>query len=115
VDIFNATTGNWSTAVLNEARGYLAATSLPNQGLAIFAGGQGTSCCCFCDDCRGACGVRGMVEEGVGHACLGGVRCDERAVMTHFVQLSVMFIPKLWTSSMRSRETGTLQFSARLD
>ena len=29
----------WSTAVLSVARYYLAATSLPNQGLAIFAGG----------------------------------------------------------------------------
>jgi hypothetical protein len=43
VDIFNAITGNWSTAVLSEARQALAATSLPNQGLAIFAGGNGTS------------------------------------------------------------------------
>jgi hypothetical protein len=42
VDIFNAITGNWSTAVLSEARWLLAATSLPNQGLAIFAGGSGT-------------------------------------------------------------------------
>ncbi len=54
------------------------------------------------------------MEEGVGHACVGGVKCDERAVMTHFVQATVD-IPKLWTSSMRSRETGTLQFSARLE
>jgi hypothetical protein len=30
----------WTTAALSVARGYLAATSLPNQGLAIFAGGQ---------------------------------------------------------------------------
>jgi hypothetical protein len=44
VDIFDATTGNWSTAVLSEARYYLAATSLPYQGLAIFAGGYSTSC-----------------------------------------------------------------------
>ncbi len=44
VDIFDATSGNWSTANLSEARYYLAATSLPNQGLAIFAGGYGTSC-----------------------------------------------------------------------
>ncbi len=29
----------WSTAVLSVARRSLAATSLPNQGLAIFAGG----------------------------------------------------------------------------
>jgi hypothetical protein len=29
----------WTTAALSVARSYLAATSLPNQGLAIFAGG----------------------------------------------------------------------------
>jgi hypothetical protein len=50
VDIFDAITGNWSTAVLSEARGLLAATSLPNQGLAIFAGGLGLLCDCCCDD-----------------------------------------------------------------
>ena len=38
----------WSTAVLSEARYWLAGTSLPNQGLAIFAGGDSTSCDCFC-------------------------------------------------------------------
>ncbi len=42
VDIFNATAGTWSTAALSVARQYLAATSLPNAGLAIFAGGRGT-------------------------------------------------------------------------
>jgi hypothetical protein len=36
--------GTWSIANLSEARQLLAATSLPNQGLAIFAGGDGTSC-----------------------------------------------------------------------
>ena len=47
VDIFNATAGTWSTAVLSAARGNLAATSLPNLGLAIFAGGlTGYSTCC---------------------------------------------------------------------
>ena len=39
VDIFNASSGRWSTAALSVARYFLAATSLPNQGLAIFAGG----------------------------------------------------------------------------
>ena len=39
VDIFNAISGSWSTAALSVARLDLAATSLPNQGLAIFAGG----------------------------------------------------------------------------
>ena len=39
VDIFDATSGTWSTAALSVARDFLAATSLPNAGLAIFAGG----------------------------------------------------------------------------
>ena len=30
----------WTTAVLSVARSYLAAASLPNQGLAVFAGGE---------------------------------------------------------------------------
>ena len=40
VDIFDATSGRWTTAALSVARVGLAATSLPNQGLAIFAGGH---------------------------------------------------------------------------
>jgi hypothetical protein len=42
VDIFNSSSGRWSTAALRDnlgARSHLAAASLPNQGLAIFAGG----------------------------------------------------------------------------
>jgi hypothetical protein len=41
VDIFDASSGKWTTAALSVARWGLAATSLPNQGLAIFAGGVG--------------------------------------------------------------------------
>jgi predicted component of type VI protein secretion system len=43
IDIFNATSGMWITAVhtLSVARYQLAAASLPNYGLAIFAGGLG--------------------------------------------------------------------------
>ncbi len=49
VDIFNVRAGTWSTAALSQARNYLAATSLPDAGVAIFAGGQCTSCdCLFC-------------------------------------------------------------------
>ncbi len=40
VDMFNARSGVWTTAALSIARCYLAATSLPNEGLAIFAGGS---------------------------------------------------------------------------
>jgi len=37
VDLYNSTTGVWSTAQLSAARGYLAAASVGN--VAIFAGG----------------------------------------------------------------------------
>jgi hypothetical protein len=57
VDIFNVTSGAWSTAALSEARAGLAATSLPNQGLAIFAGGWCT-CCHVCFRIFACCGVR---------------------------------------------------------
>ena len=42
VDIFNVTAGTWRTAKLSLAATFLSATSLPNAGLAIFAGGRGT-------------------------------------------------------------------------
>ena len=48
VDIFNVTSGAWSTAALSVARFYLAATSLPNLGVTIFAGGLGTCSHVFC-------------------------------------------------------------------
>ncbi len=35
-------TQSWSSAYLTEARSHLGATSLPNHGIAIFAGGNGT-------------------------------------------------------------------------
>jgi hypothetical protein len=43
VDIFSTATGTWTTAALRVARFKFAATSLPNQGLAFFAGGGGAS------------------------------------------------------------------------
>jgi hypothetical protein len=52
VDIFNVTSGAWSTAALSVARHLFAATSLPDLGVAIFAGGSSTcshadfSCLC---------------------------------------------------------------------
>jgi hypothetical protein len=49
VDIFNVTAGTWSAANLSQGRLGLAATSLPDAGVAIFAGGDSTSCdCLFC-------------------------------------------------------------------
>ncbi len=44
VDIFNAISGIWSTAVLSVARADLAATSLPEHGVALFAGGTSAFC-----------------------------------------------------------------------
>ncbi len=42
VDIFNVTSGTWSTAALSEGRVNFAATSLSSAGVAIFAGGYST-------------------------------------------------------------------------
>ena len=42
VDIFNVRAGTWSTAALSQARRYLAATSLPDARVAIFAAGGST-------------------------------------------------------------------------
>jgi hypothetical protein len=39
VDIFNVSAGTWTTAKLQQARSSVQATSLPNLGVAIFAGG----------------------------------------------------------------------------
>jgi hypothetical protein len=76
--------GTWTTAALSQARYALAATSLPNAGVAIFAGGQCTSCD-FCLRCfRMGMGVRGMRELGgcvfvfdvcVSHALCSGQQC----------------------------------------
>jgi hypothetical protein len=41
INIFNADGTSWSTAMLSTARARVAATSLPNFGLAMFAGGTG--------------------------------------------------------------------------
>ena len=40
VDIFDVRSGVWTTAALSMARSFLVATSLPNDGVAIFAGGK---------------------------------------------------------------------------
>jgi hypothetical protein len=66
VDIYNASSRTWSSSQLNEARSLLSATSLPNLGVAIFAGGKSTSCC-VCFNCCSSRGVRvncdGLVWE----------------------------------------------------
>ncbi len=62
VDIFNVAAGTWSTAALSQARYWFAATSLPNAGVAIFAGGLGTSFDLCCSYCRMGIGVKRMRE-----------------------------------------------------
>ncbi len=67
VDIFNVASGAWSTAALSQGRSDLAATSLPNAGVAVFAGGNGTLCDVFCvcmELCMGVRGMREWVERG---------------------------------------------------
>ena len=59
VDIFNVRAGTWSTAALSQARDCLAATSLPNAGVAIFAGGGCTSCDGLFGVLRDGCGCGG--------------------------------------------------------
>ena len=63
VDIFNVTSGTWSTAALSVAREGLAATSLPHVGVAIFAGGAGT-CCHVCFRIFAGCVVRVWEWDG---------------------------------------------------
>jgi hypothetical protein len=58
VDIFNVTSGAWSTAALSVGRSDLAATSLPNLGVAIFAGGSSGTCCHVCFRIFACCVVR---------------------------------------------------------
>jgi hypothetical protein len=44
VDVFNVNSGTWTTATLSVAAMNLAATSLPDYGLAMFAGGSSVKC-----------------------------------------------------------------------
>jgi hypothetical protein len=61
--------GTWSTAALSVARYYLAATSLPNLGVAIFAGGYSTFFMLVFVALREGCFLRGELN------CLSGVVC----------------------------------------
>jgi hypothetical protein len=62
VDIFDVTSGNWSTATLSQPRESLAATSLPNAGVAIFAGGCNTCFMCLFVLLQDGLSARGMLE-----------------------------------------------------
>ena len=75
VDIFNATSGVWTTAALSVARVGLAATSLPNEGLAIFAGGVGASYVLMSVIARVVCGEGEGVWEGQRVAAVAAADC----------------------------------------
>jgi hypothetical protein len=72
VDLYNYTSGTWSTAQLSVARSYLAATSVGN--VAIFAGGN-------VGNCSLTLFVEGLlfglmrVGDGVTFACLRRAAC----------------------------------------
>ena len=126
VDIFDATTGSWqlflgswSTATLSVPRYSLAATSLPNLGLAIFAGGQGTCFRVALECCGTRCFVRGMHERGgvwcvedvcASHACrrwcCGLVDCVRPRILFSRGQLSMC--------AMRTRKSESSCWSNRL-
>jgi hypothetical protein len=79
VDIFNVTSGAWSTASLSVGRWFLAATSLPNLGVAIFAGGCKT--CCHVDFRIFACCVVrvGESDARVDGGCFADCMCKSYA------------------------------------
>ena len=68
VDIFNVRSGAWTTAALSASRYNLAATSLPNDGLAMFAGGLGALLSCQPRHAKG--GEGGLICEGWGGCTL---------------------------------------------
>ena len=65
IDIFNVRSGAWSAAALSASRYNLAATSLPNDGLVMFAGGLGALLVCQPRDAEG-----GLICEGWGGCAL---------------------------------------------
>ena len=66
--MYNATSGVWTNSNLSVARYNLAATSLPNYGLAIFAGGSSASYVLIAVIAKGWCVVWGR-ECGRGNVC----------------------------------------------
>jgi hypothetical protein len=85
VDIFNVRAGTWSTAALSQARYGPAATSLPDAGVAIFAGGYCTSWDCLYGvlrdgyGCEGGCVSEGDVAVFATCACLMHCAADNRS------------------------------------
>jgi hypothetical protein len=61
VDVFNATDGSWAVAKLSVPRDSLAATALPDQGLAFFAGGYGLEGAVISFGLIAACSSAGII------------------------------------------------------
>ncbi len=73
VDIFDASSRRWSAAVLSVARRSILATSLPNQGLVIFAGGFSSDDGVAVDvyaSCPLGCCFAGNNSLGLASACV---------------------------------------------
>ncbi len=68
-EVASGSLGIWSAATLSVGRYALAATSLPNQGLAIFAGGWGRSRDYCCSDCKKTCCEKMMHKIHVWEEC----------------------------------------------
>ncbi len=112
VDLFNYTSGTWSTAQLSVARWNLAATSVGN--VAIFAGGEGGNCSLtlfvegllvWVDACGRWCDV--CVFEACGLLFVV-FAVQEVAVSWGSLQVD---IPMLWTCTTVHRAHGRLRSS----
>ncbi len=73
VDLYNCTSGSWSTAQLSVARSWLAATSVGN--VAIFAGGSRTGNCSLTLFVEALLFGLMRVGDGVAFACLRRAAC----------------------------------------
>jgi hypothetical protein len=96
--------GTWSTAALSVSRHHVAATSLPNQGLAIFAGGAGTNFYMILSCFTVTCSMSAMCVRW------GSVLCRTCLQISCFAQIQSNVI--LWISSARPQALGPLQLSA---
>ncbi len=109
VDIFDAVSRLWSYANLSQARHSLAATSLPNHGLAFFAGGDGAS---SSRDLRVVAMHLCSVKWDL---CGRIVKYWAHSHILNCVQLVRALPLMLWTYLTQLRVHGALPLSHRLD
>jgi hypothetical protein len=110
VDILNVTSGTWSTAALSQARGFVAATSLPDAGVVIFAGGGCTSCYGLFGVLRDGYGCEGYAWIGVsvvvfiGNMCMSHALCSGRQ---NILQCCGHLQRDIWNLEYRSSQPGS--------